>query len=70
MNIHQFVQLAIEEDIKKGDHSALACIPSNVSGSAKLLVKEDGIIAGKDKAVEMGSKVSDGVKSFFRGIFD
>ena len=46
MNIRQFVQLAIEEDIKKGDHSALACIPSNVSGSAKLLVKEGGIIAG------------------------
>ena len=46
MNIHQFVQLAIEEDIKKGDHSALACISSNASGSAKLLVKEDGIIAG------------------------
>ena len=27
MTIPQFVQLAIEEDIKKGDHSALACIP-------------------------------------------
>ena len=53
MNIHQFVQLAIEEDIKKGDHSALACIPSNVSGSAKLLVKEDGIIAGINIAKEI-----------------
>ena len=50
MKIHQFVQLAIEEDIKKGDHSALACIPSNVSGSAQLLVKEEGIIAGIDIA--------------------
>ena len=46
MNIHQFVQLAIEEDIKKGDHSALACIPENETGSAELLVKENGILAG------------------------
>ena len=46
MDIKQFVRLAIEEDIKDGDHSALACIPVNATGKAKLLVKEDGIIAG------------------------
>ncbi len=31
---------------------------------------KDGIVAGKDKALAVGSKVSDGVKSFFKGIFD
>lgn len=46
MEINDFVALAIEEDIKDGDHSALACIPSEARGKAKLLVKEDGIIAG------------------------
>ena len=46
MTIPQFVQLAIQEDIKKGDHSALACIPANAKGRAQLLVKEEGIIAG------------------------
>ena len=46
MDIKKFVQLAIEEDIQEGDHSALACIPFNARGKAKLLVKEDGIIAG------------------------
>jgi len=46
MNIKEFVRLAIEEDIKEGDHSALACIPEDANGKAKLLVKEDGIIAG------------------------
>ena len=46
MNIKEFVGLAIEEDIKEGDHSALACIPEDANGKAKLLVKEDGIIAG------------------------
>ena len=44
MTISQFVQLAIEEDIKKGDHSALACIPETAKGGAQLLIKEDGII--------------------------
>ena len=46
MDIKEFVRLAIEEDIKEGDHSALACIPENANGKAKLLIKEDGIIAG------------------------
>jgi nicotinate-nucleotide pyrophosphorylase (carboxylating) len=37
---------AIREDIGSGDYSSLACIPANAMGKAKLLVKEDGIIAG------------------------
>lgn len=37
---------AIREDVGEGDHSSLACIPKEAKGKAKLLVKEDGIIAG------------------------
>lgn len=37
---------AIREDVGPGDYSSLACIPSTATGKAKLLVKEDGIIAG------------------------
>lgn len=37
---------AIREDIGPGDYSSLACIPESATGKAKLLVKEDGIIAG------------------------
>jgi nicotinate-nucleotide pyrophosphorylase (carboxylating) len=37
---------AIREDVGNGDYSSLACIPENAIGKAKLLVKEDGIIAG------------------------
>lgn len=37
---------AIREDVGTGDYSSLACIPSDAMGKAKLLVKEDGIIAG------------------------
>lgn len=37
---------AIREDIGPGDYSSLACIPENAMGKAKLLVKDEGIIAG------------------------
>ena len=37
---------AIREDVGDGDHSSLACIPEDATGTAKLLVKDEGIIAG------------------------
>ncbi|WP_299053314.1 carboxylating nicotinate-nucleotide diphosphorylase [uncultured Polaribacter sp.] len=37
---------AIREDIGDGDHTSLSCIPKEATGKAKLLVKEEGIIAG------------------------
>jgi nicotinate-nucleotide pyrophosphorylase (carboxylating) len=37
---------AIREDVGPGDFSSLACIPASAKGKAKLLVKQDGIIAG------------------------
>ena len=37
---------AIREDVGEGDHSSLACISQNAAGSAHLLVKDHGIIAG------------------------
>lgn len=37
---------AIREDVGEGDHTSLSCIPSDAKGKAKLLVKDDGIIAG------------------------
>jgi len=44
------IQNAIREDIGPGDYSSLACIPSSAQGSAKLLVKDNGIIAGVEFA--------------------
>lgn len=51
--IQDFIKLAIQEDIKDGDHSSLACIPSTETGKAKLLVKQEGILAG----VELAEKI-------------
>jgi len=53
MDLKQFVALALEEDIKDGDHSSLACIPAGEMGKAVLKIKENGIIAGIEVAVEI-----------------
>ncbi len=44
--LNLIISNAIREDVGDGDHSSLACIPSSAQGSAKLLVKDSGIIAG------------------------
>lgn len=48
--IELFIQGALAEDIGGGDHSSLACIPESSMGTAKLLVKESGILAGVEVA--------------------
>lgn len=46
-DIQQFVQQALYEDLHtQGDHSAMACIPPEAQGKARLLVKDSGILAG------------------------
>ena len=44
------IENAIREDVGDGDHSSLACIPVDAQGKAKLLVKDNGIIAGVEFA--------------------
>lgn len=61
---------AIREDVGDGDHSSLACIPEDARGTAKLLVKDEGIIAGiefakrvfefVDPGLEVDVKIKDG----------
>jgi nicotinate-nucleotide pyrophosphorylase (carboxylating) len=49
----EIIQLAFAEDIGDGDHSSLACVPENATGKAKLIIKENGVLAGMDLAVEI-----------------
>ena len=51
--IELIIANAIREVVGDGDHSSLACIPASTQGKAKLLVKDEGIIAG----VEFAKKV-------------
>ena len=48
---------AIREDVGDGDHSSLACIPVTAHGKAKLLVKDQGIIAGVEFAKQVFSYI-------------
>ena len=44
--ITRFIESAIHEDVRDGDHSTLAAIDPDAEDHAKLLIKGDGIIAG------------------------
>ncbi len=44
------IENGIREDVGDGDHSSLACIPADAQGKAKLLVKDEGVIAGVEFA--------------------
>lgn len=48
--LHQFISAAFAEDIGDGDHSTLASIPASAKSKARLLVKQEGIIAGVELA--------------------
>ena len=48
--IDLIIQNSIREDVGEGDHSSLACIPAEARGRAKLLVKDQGVIAGVEFA--------------------
>jgi len=48
--LNRIIENAIREDVGPGDYSSLSCIPDSATGKAKLLVKENGIIAGVEFA--------------------
>lgn len=53
---------AIREDVGGGDHSSLACIPEDAFGTAKLLVKDEGILAGVEFARQVFEYVDPGLE--------
>ncbi|HEX3385249.1 MAG TPA: carboxylating nicotinate-nucleotide diphosphorylase [Mucilaginibacter sp.] len=60
--IHHFIAGALAEDVGDGDHTSLATIPGNTTGKAKLLVKDTGILAGVELALEIFKQVDGGLK--------
>lgn len=51
--IEELIKLSFAEDIGDGDHTTLCCIPADAIGKQRLIVKEEGILAG----VEIAKKV-------------
>ncbi|MDO6803234.1 carboxylating nicotinate-nucleotide diphosphorylase [Wenyingzhuangia sp. 1_MG-2023] len=60
--IKLIIENAIREDVGDGDHSSLACIPNTAMGKAKLLVKDEGIIAGVAFALQVFEYVDPALK--------
>lgn len=48
--IEELIKLSFAEDIGDGDHTTLCCIPADAIGKQRLIVKEEGILAGVDIA--------------------
>jgi nicotinate-nucleotide pyrophosphorylase (carboxylating) len=62
MNIDEIIEKALAEDIGNGDHTSLSCIPEKITGKAKLLIKEKGILAGISIAEKVFNKVDPGLR--------
>ncbi len=70
--VAQIIKNALREDVGDGDHSSLACIPVTATGKARLLVKDQGIIAGVafakavfqqvDPSLQIDVRIHDGAK--------
>lgn len=56
-NLSEFIIRSVGEDLGDGDHSSLACIPWEAIGKAKLLIKEEGVIAGVKVARQVFSEI-------------
>lgn len=57
-----FIKNAIAEDVGDGDHTSLSTIPKGTQGKAKLIVKEDGILAGVTLALEIFNQIDPTLK--------
>lgn len=51
--LHHFIGEAIKEDIGDGDHSTLGSVPADLKSKARLLVKDDCVLAGVELAQEI-----------------
>lgn len=51
--LRKIIANAFAEDVREGDHSSLSTIGKAPRGKARLLIKEDGIIAGIEAAKEV-----------------
>lgn len=60
--LSKFIKNALAEDVGDGDHTSLSTIPKNTQGKAKLIIKEDGILAGIELALQIFDEVDSNLK--------
>ena len=60
--IDELLDLAFAEDVGDGDHTTLSTIPADAIGRSRLLVKEEGVIAGVEMAEKVLHRVDPSIK--------
>jgi nicotinate-nucleotide pyrophosphorylase (carboxylating) len=55
--LQSFIQSALAEDIRDGDHTSLSTIPADAKGTAQLLVKDRGVLAGVELTLAIFKEV-------------
>jgi nicotinate-nucleotide pyrophosphorylase (carboxylating) len=60
--LRHFITSALAEDVGEGDHSTLASIPAEARKTAKLLVKDEGVLAGVALAKEIFNYAEPGIE--------
>ena len=61
--IEDLLDLAFAEDIGDGDHTTLSTIPEDAIGKSRLIIKEDGVLAGVDMALKVFEKLDPKIKT-------
>lgn len=61
-SFNQFVSQILREDLGDGDHTSLSTIPEKHKGKMKLLVKEDGILAGVEAARRIFKQIDKNIR--------
>lgn len=57
--LKELIKRCLAEDVGDGDHTSLACIPSEAEGKARLLIKGQGVLAGCRIAREVFSIIDE-----------
>jgi nicotinate-nucleotide pyrophosphorylase (carboxylating) len=61
----EFIQQRLNEDVREGDFTSLSCIKPEAKGSAQLLVKDHGVLAGVELAALIFNHLDPQFKSTF-----
>lgn len=61
--IDDLLDLSFAEDIGDGDHTTLSTIPADAMGKSRLIIKEDGVLAGVEMALKVFEKLDPSIKT-------
>jgi len=60
--IDELIALSFAEDVGDGDHTTLSCIPADSTGKSRLLIKEEGVLAGVEIAQRIFERFDAGMR--------